>query len=137
MPKKTNGFAPFAMALEIKQPTDLDGNFPPLLLLLFSRIEMLSFSLLNLDVGQWCHLNCALWSTEVYETVSGALMSVEQAFKRSANIECVVCKQKGASLSCFFQRCPNAYHFPCAVANGCVFYKNKVTFHFLFDLLSQ
>ena len=62
----------------------------------------------------------------MYETVSGALMSVEQAFKRSANIECVSCKQKGASLTCFFQRCPNAYHFPCAVDNGCVFYKNKV-----------
>ncbi|CAF1682442.1 unnamed protein product, partial [Adineta ricciae] len=37
--------------------------------------------LLNLDVGRWCHLNCALWSTEVYETVSGALMCVEQAYK--------------------------------------------------------
>lgn len=53
-------------------------------------------------------------------------MLVEQAYKRSANIECVSCKQKGASLTCFFQRCPNAYHFPCAVDNGCVFYKNKV-----------
>ncbi|CAF3363447.1 unnamed protein product [Rotaria sp. Silwood1] len=81
--------------------------------------------LLNLDVGQWCHLNCALWSTEVYETVSGALMCVEQAYKRSINTECASCKQKGASLTCFFQRCPNTYHFPCAVNNGCVFYKNK------------
>ncbi|CAF5218848.1 unnamed protein product, partial [Rotaria magnacalcarata] len=81
--------------------------------------------LLNLDVGQWCHLNCALWSTEVYETVSGALMCVEQAHKRSVYTECASCKQKGASLTCFFQRCPNAYHFPCAVSNGCVFYKNK------------
>jgi hypothetical protein len=84
------------------------------------------FRLLNLDVGQWCHLNCALWSTEVYETVSGALMSVEQAFKRSINTECASCKQKGASLTCFAQRCPNTYHFPCAVNSSCVFYKNKV-----------
>ena len=82
--------------------------------------------LLNLHVGQWCHLNCALWSTEVYETVSGALMSVEQAYKRSINTECASCKCKGASLTCFFQRCPNAYHFPCAVENSCFFYKNKV-----------
>ena len=30
--------------------------------------------LLNLDVDQWIHLNCALWSGEVYETqVSGKL----------------------------------------------------------------
>ena len=84
--------------------------------------------LLNLDVGQWCHLNCALWSTEVYETVSGALMCVEQAYKRSINIECASCKQKGASLTCFSPRCPNAYHFPCAVDSGCVFHKNKVNF---------
>jgi hypothetical protein len=53
-------------------------------------------------------------------------MSVEIAFKRSANTECASCKQKGASLTCFYQRCPNTYHFPCAVENGCVFYKNKV-----------
>jgi hypothetical protein len=84
--------------------------------------------LLNLDVGQWCHLNCALWSTEVYETVSGALMCVEQAYKRSTHTECTSCKNKGASLKCFYPRCPNTYHFPCAVQNACVFYKNKVRF---------
>ena len=78
-------------------------------------------------MGQWCHLNCALWSSEVYETRSGALMCVDQAYSRSINIECVVCKQKGGSLSCFYQRCPNKYHFTCAIDHGCVFYKNKVS----------
>ncbi|CAF1068255.1 unnamed protein product [Didymodactylos carnosus] len=81
--------------------------------------------LLNLDVGKWCHLNCALWSSEVYETMNGALMSVDLAYKRCLNIECASCKQKGASLMCFHPRCPNTYHFPCAVNNGCGFYKNK------------
>jgi hypothetical protein len=81
--------------------------------------------LLNLDVGQWCHLNCALWSSEVYETRCGALMCVEQAFSRSIHTECVICKQKGSSLSCFYQRCSNKYHFTCAIEHGCVFYKNK------------
>ena len=90
------------------------------------QCSLVSRRLLNLDVGQWCHLNCALWSSEVYETVSGALMSVEQAFKRSTHTDCVICKKKGASLGCFYQRCPNTYHFPCAVEHGCVFYKNKV-----------
>ncbi len=82
--------------------------------------------LLNLDIGQWCHLNCALWSYEVYETISGALMCVDQAFTRSIHTECIICKQKGSSLSCFYQRCPNTYHYTCAIDNGCVFYKNKV-----------
>jgi hypothetical protein len=53
-------------------------------------------------------------------------MCVELAYKRSINSECASCKQKGASLTCFSQRCPNTYHFPCAVSGGCVFYKNKV-----------
>ncbi|CAF1000074.1 unnamed protein product [Adineta ricciae] len=81
--------------------------------------------LLNLNVGQWCHLNCAFWSSEVYETLSGALMSVEQAFTRARNTECVICKQKGSSLNCFYQRCPSTYHFQCAIENECVFYKDK------------
>ena len=38
--------------------------------------------LLNLDVDVWVHLNCALWSLEVYETLNGALMNVELAVKR-------------------------------------------------------
>jgi hypothetical protein len=67
-------------------------------------------------------------------------MCVEQAFKRSVNTECASCKQKGGSLTCFSQRCPNTYHFPCAVNSGCVFYKNKVSigkeisFFFFYDL---
>ena len=38
--------------------------------------------LLNLDVDVWVHLNCALWSLEVYETLNGALMNVDVAVKR-------------------------------------------------------
>jgi len=53
-------------------------------------------------------------------------MCVELAYKRSINTECASCKQKGGSLTCFSQRCPNTYHFPCAVNSGCVFHKNKV-----------
>ena len=30
----------------------------------------------------WVHLNCALWSLEVYETLNGALMNVDVAVKR-------------------------------------------------------
>ncbi len=52
-------------------------------------------------------------------------MCVEQAFTRSINIECVIFKQKGSSLSCFYQRCSNTYHLTCAIDTGCVFYKNK------------
>ena len=42
--------------------------------------------LLNLDVDVWIHLNCALWSLEVYETLNGALMNVEAAVKRGKTV---------------------------------------------------
>ena len=44
--------------------------------------EFYLFRLLNLNVDVWVHLNCALWSLEVYETLNGALMNVEVAVKR-------------------------------------------------------
>jgi len=60
-------------------------------------------------------------------------MCVEQAFTRSINIECVICKQKGSSLLCFYQRCSNTYHFTCANDNDCVFirikYAKKISKH--------
>ncbi|XP_022247469.1 histone-lysine N-methyltransferase 2C-like isoform X2 [Limulus polyphemus] len=81
--------------------------------------------LLNADVEKWVHLNCALWSTEVYETVNGALINVETAFKRAMVSVCVRCKMVGASLRCFKPRCTNVYHFPCAFQEKCSFYKDK------------
>ncbi|KAG8188064.1 hypothetical protein JTE90_014303 [Oedothorax gibbosus] len=81
--------------------------------------------LLNVDVNKWVHLNCALWSAEVYETVNGALMNVETAFKRSRHLDCCYCKKQGASVRCFKTRCPNVYHFPCARKEQCCFFKDK------------
>ncbi|XP_059154742.1 histone-lysine N-methyltransferase 2C-like isoform X4 [Physella acuta] len=81
--------------------------------------------LLNMDVNKWVHLNCALWSYDVYETLNGALMNVELAFQRSGNSECVACRKTGATLACFKPRCTNAYHLPCARSKGCMFYLDK------------
>lgn len=93
---------------------DLDTNGPGRLLLM--------------DVGQWCHLNCALWSTEVFERMNGALMNVDVAFKRSLNNECFSCKRKGASLQCFSQKCGCFYHLPCAIKEKCIFYQDKTIY---------
>ena len=81
--------------------------------------------LLNMDVNKWCHLNCALWSYEVYETCNGALMNVDAAYQRSLTKECVVCHKKGASLACFKPRCTNCYHLSCAQSRGAMFYQDK------------
>lgn len=84
-----------------------------------------SARLLNMDVDKWVHLNCALWSSEVYETVMGALMNVDVACKRGSTLSCVGCRKMGASLKCFKLKCNSVYHFPCAISDSCVFFKDK------------
>lgn len=83
--------------------------------------------LLNYDVDKWVHLNCALWSEGVYETVNGALMNFESAVQTSLNSQCTLCNHLGASVKCFKARCGTVYHLSCAMKDNCVFYKNKTT----------
>ncbi len=81
--------------------------------------------LLNYDVNKWVHLNCALWSEEVYETVSGALVNVETALKNGTNSYCKICEKNGATVKCWKVRCTNYYHVGCATKDRAMFYKNK------------
>ncbi|XP_038159716.1 histone-lysine N-methyltransferase 2C isoform X13 [Cyprinodon tularosa] len=81
--------------------------------------------LLNLDLDVWVHLNCALWSTEVYETQAGALINVELALRRGQSIRCAYCQQTGATSGCHRLRCTNVYHFTCALQAQCTFFKDK------------
>lgn len=81
--------------------------------------------LLNLDLDLWVHLNCALWSTEVYETQAGALINVELALRRGLSVRCAYCQQIGATSGCHRLRCTNAYHFTCALKAQCMFFKDK------------
>ena len=81
--------------------------------------------LLIMDMGTWCHLNCALWSDEVYETMNGSLINVDTAYRKSYANFCFVCKQRGASLKCFFQKCTQTYHLPCAIGDKCTFNQDK------------
>ncbi|XP_061588310.1 histone-lysine N-methyltransferase 2C isoform X1 [Cololabis saira] len=81
--------------------------------------------LLNLDLDVWVHLNCALWSTEVYETQAGALINVELALRRGQTVRCAYCQHTGATSSCHRLRCTNVYHFTCALQAHCTFFKDK------------
>ncbi|KAM5255335.1 histone-lysine N-methyltransferase 2C [Ctenodactylus gundi] len=81
--------------------------------------------LLNLDLDLWVHLNCALWSTEVYETQAGALINVELALRRGLQMKCVFCHKTGATSGCHRFRCTNIYHFTCAIKAQCMFFKDK------------
>ncbi|XP_023805952.1 histone-lysine N-methyltransferase 2C isoform X3 [Oryzias latipes] len=81
--------------------------------------------LLNLDLDLWAHLNCALWSSEVYETQAGALINVELALRRGLTLRCAFCHQTGATSGCNRLRCTNTYHFTCALQAHCTFFKDK------------
>ena len=82
--------------------------------------------LLNIDIDKWVHLNCALWSYEVYETLNGALMNVDAAIKRGLASECALCHGKGATISCFKQRCTNVYHVACAQKEQVMFFQVRL-----------
>ena len=82
--------------------------------------------LLNYDVNKWVHLNCALWSEEVYETVSGALVNVETALKNGQNAICKICEKNGATVKCWKVRCTNHYHVGCATKDKAMFYKKQI-----------
>ena len=88
---------------------------------------MFACRLLCMDVDKWAHLNCALWSYDVYETMNGALMNVDAAAKRGAAQECLVCQRRGATVGCFKMRCTNTYHLPCAQKAGVMFFQDKVS----------
>uniref|UniRef100_A0A3Q2QIP0 PHD-type domain-containing protein n=1 Tax=Fundulus heteroclitus TaxID=8078 RepID=A0A3Q2QIP0_FUNHE len=73
------------------------------------------------------HLNCALWSSEVYETQAGALINVELALRRGLTLRCAHCDRPGATTGCNRLRCTNTYHFTCALQAHCTFFKVTLT----------
>ena len=63
----------------------------------------------------WTHINCALWSNEVFEEVDGALQNVFDALARGCGSRCSSCNTKGATVNCCIRGCPVSLHFPCAL----------------------
>ena len=70
--------------------------------------------LLNLCANIWVHVNCALWSAEVYENPQGGLLHVDQAVVRALSQLCHLCGRCGASLQCHKADCGLHFHLPCA-----------------------
>ncbi|KAF1783161.1 Zinc finger, PHD-finger [Phytophthora cactorum] len=83
--------------------------------------------LLYTEAETWVHANCALWSMEVYEDVSGVLHKCSKAKHRSRLIRCDACGLMGATIGCAITRCTRHYHFPCAVDAGVAFLPNGET----------
>ncbi|KAK1942651.1 Histone-lysine N-methyltransferase SETD1B-A [Phytophthora citrophthora] len=83
--------------------------------------------LLYTESETWVHVNCALWSMEVYEDAAGVLHRCNKAKHRSRLIRCDGCGLMGATIGCAIARCTIHYHFPCAVDAGVAFLPNGET----------
>uniref|UniRef100_A0A3B3VJD6 [histone H3]-lysine(4) N-methyltransferase n=1 Tax=Poecilia latipinna TaxID=48699 RepID=A0A3B3VJD6_9TELE len=80
--------------------------------------------LLYLGQNEWAHINCCLWSAEVYEQNS-ALLQVHSAVSRGRHLRCDLCGQCGATVGCCLATCLSNYHFMCARTDECVFQQDR------------
>ncbi|XP_067468838.1 histone-lysine N-methyltransferase 2B isoform X4 [Thunnus thynnus] len=80
--------------------------------------------LLYLGQNEWAHVNCCLWSAEVYEENS-ALLQVHSAVSRGRHLRCDRCGQSGATVGCCLATCQSNFHFMCARAQNCVFQQDR------------
>ncbi|KAM9838222.1 histone-lysine N-methyltransferase 2B [Aulostomus maculatus] len=80
--------------------------------------------LLYLGQNEWAHVNCCLWSAEVYEEKS-AILQVHSAVSRGRHLRCDRCGQSGATVGCCLATCQSNFHFMCARAQNCVFQQDR------------
>ncbi|XP_005740681.1 histone-lysine N-methyltransferase 2B isoform X2 [Pundamilia nyererei] len=80
--------------------------------------------LLYLGQNEWAHVNCCLWSAEVYEENS-ALLQVHSAVSRGRHLRCDRCGQSGATVGCCLPTCQSNFHFMCARAQSCAFQQDR------------
>ncbi|XP_070767466.1 histone-lysine N-methyltransferase 2B [Enoplosus armatus] len=81
--------------------------------------------LLYLGQNEWAHVNCCLWSAEVFEEENGSLLHVHSAVTRGRLMRCERCNQTGATVGCCLTSCQSNYHFMCARSRHCVFQDDK------------
>ncbi|XP_077951309.1 histone-lysine N-methyltransferase 2A isoform X3 [Gasterosteus aculeatus] len=81
--------------------------------------------LLYLGQNEWAHVNCCLWSAEVFEEDNGSLLHVHSATTRGRLMRCERCNQTGATVGCCLTSCQSNYHFMCARSRHCVFQEDK------------
>uniref|UniRef100_UPI00398F8D72 histone-lysine N-methyltransferase 2B-like n=1 Tax=Pristiophorus japonicus TaxID=55135 RepID=UPI00398F8D72 len=81
--------------------------------------------LLYIGQNEWTHVNCALWSAEVFEEADGSLKNVHMAVGRGKLMRCEHCQRPGATVGCCLSSCQSNYHFMCARACKCVFEEDK------------
>ncbi|XP_053122966.1 histone-lysine N-methyltransferase 2B isoform X2 [Hemicordylus capensis] len=84
--------------------------------------------LLYIGQNEWTHVNCAIWSAEVFEENDGSLKNVHAAVARGRQMRCEHCQRTGATVGCCLSACLSNYHFMCARLCHCTFQDDKKVF---------
>eukprot|EP00550_Attheya_septentrionalis_P001541 CAMPEP_0198291046 /NCGR_PEP_ID=MMETSP1449-20131203/8703_1 /TAXON_ID=420275 /ORGANISM="Attheya septentrionalis, Strain CCMP2084" /LENGTH=1902 /DNA_ID=CAMNT_0043989637 /DNA_START=351 /DNA_END=6059 /DNA_ORIENTATION=+ len=85
--------------------------------------------LIPFEDGLWVHSNCALWSSEVWESPNdGLIHEFDKARNRGGKLKCFGCGRPGATLGCNKQNCAYNYHFACSTAAGAVLTSSQQMF---------
>ncbi|XP_056410805.1 histone-lysine N-methyltransferase 2B isoform X2 [Hyla sarda] len=84
--------------------------------------------LLYIGQNEWTHINCAIWSAEVFEEDDGSLKYVHAAVARGRQLRCEHCMKIGATVGCCLSTCQSNFHFMCARATRCSFQDDKKMF---------
>uniref|UniRef100_A0A8C0GDT4 [histone H3]-lysine(4) N-methyltransferase n=1 Tax=Chelonoidis abingdonii TaxID=106734 RepID=A0A8C0GDT4_CHEAB len=84
--------------------------------------------LLYIGQNEWTHVNCAIWSAEVFEENDGSLKNVHAAVVRGRQMRCEHCQRTGATVGCCLSACLSNYHFMCARLRHCTFQEDKKVF---------
>ncbi|XP_029433191.1 histone-lysine N-methyltransferase 2B [Rhinatrema bivittatum] len=84
--------------------------------------------LLYIGQNEWTHINCAIWSAEVFEENDGSLKNVHAAVARGRQMRCDLCQKPGATVGCCLAACLSNFHFMCARASRCIFQDDKKMF---------
>eukprot|EP00045_Choanoeca_perplexa_P014946 m.179712 g.179712 ORF g.179712 m.179712 type:complete len:2032 (+) comp16848_c0_seq13:2573-8668(+) len=82
--------------------------------------------LLFTEDNNWVHINCALYSAEVYEGDRGSLTKLSDAVRRGRKLKCSICKQLGATVGCCHPSCTANFHFGCGRDKHAVFLHKNV-----------
>lgn len=108
--------------------TSIDSRYCSFCKSIGDGLNHLESRLLYCGQNEWVHINCALWSTDVYEEIDGSLQNVHLALSKSKYIRCSNCKQKGANVGCNFKGCSEIFHFMCARTTKCYFMEDNTVF---------
>lgn len=73
------------------------------------------------------HELCALWTSGIYLDENNKLKNVIKEIKRTRQISCTFCGERGAGLGC--EACKASYHYLCARSDLCYINKQKYSMY--------